>query len=167
MKTMVYFVEFSERVQAVRRQGIDMRYQEGSYGRVFLLRFDDRDDLLGEIRGLAAAENIRAATVMLLGGMRTAGVVSGPRQPVVPPDPMWVSFSDGREVIGFGTLFRKGEEPVIHLHGAIGRGSDALVGCIRKDATAYLVIEAVVAEITGIDARKTLDERTGLVMLEL
>jgi len=50
MKTMVYFVEFSERVQAVRRQGIDMRYQEGSYGRVFLLRFDDRDDLLGEIR---------------------------------------------------------------------------------------------------------------------
>jgi len=143
-----------------------MRYQEGTYGRIFLLRFDDGDDLLEEIRSLAARENVRAATVTLLGGMRTASVVSGPREAVVPPDPMWISFSDGREVIGFGTLFRTGEEPVVHLHGAIGRGSDALVGCIRKDAMVYLVIEAVVAEMTGITARKVRDGKTGLFRLE-
>ena len=62
-----------------------MRYQEGTYGRIFLLRFDDGDDLLEEIRSLAARENVRAATVTLLGGMRTASVVSGPREGAATP----------------------------------------------------------------------------------
>ena len=80
---------------------------------------------------------------------------------------MWINFNDGREVLGFGTLFWKGDEPVLHLHGAIGREKETLTGCIRKESSVYLVIEAVITEILGIDARKTLNEKTGLVMLEL
>ena len=144
-----------------------MRYREGSFGRVFLLKFDDGDDLLTGIRTLARTENVRAATITLLGGLRSAGIVTGPREAVVPPEAVWFDFADGREVVGTGTLFWKDNEPAVHLHGAIGRGSETHVGCVRKDSTVYLVIEAVVAEITGIEARRAVDTRTGLAMLDL
>ena len=144
-----------------------MRYSQGSFGRVFLLKFEDQDNLLEELKKVARKEKIRVGTIMLLGGMRSAGVVTGPREAVIPPDPMWVNFNDGREVLGFGTLFWKGDDPAIHLHGAIGREKETYAGCIRKDSVVYLVVEAVIAEITGIDARKVLDEKTGISMLEL
>ncbi len=144
-----------------------MKYKQGSFGRVFVLKFDDKDGILDGITRVAEKEKIKAGTIMLLGGLRNADVVSGPKEAVIPPDPMWVKISDGREVLGFGTLFWKGEEPVIHLHGAVGRDRETITGCIRKESSVYLVVEAVITEILGIDGFKTLDEKTGLVMLEL
>jgi predicted DNA-binding protein with PD1-like motif len=144
-----------------------MKYKQGSFGRVFVLKFEDKDDILEEMKKVATREKITVGTIMLLGGMRSAGIVSGPKEAVIPPDPLWVNFSDGREVLGIGTLFWKGEEPVIHLHGAIGREKETFMGCIRKDSMVFLVIEAVITEILGIDAHKALNEKTGLVMLEL
>lgn len=144
-----------------------MQYRQGSFGRVFILKFEDKDDLIGEMKKLAAAEKIRVGSIMLLGGMRSAGIVSGPKEAVIPPEPMWVNFADGREILGIGTLFWKDSEPVIHLHGAVGRGNETFTGCVRKDSSVFLVIEAVITEILGVDARKALDPKTGLVMLEL
>ncbi|HXY55426.1 MAG TPA: PPC domain-containing DNA-binding protein [Nitrospirota bacterium] len=144
-----------------------MKYKQGSFGRVFVLKFEDKDEILEEMKKVATKERIMVGTIMLLGGMRSAGIVSGPKEAVIPPDPLWVNFSDGREVLGIGTLFWKGEEPIIHLHGAIGREKETFTGCIRKDSTVFLVIEAVLTEILGIDAHKALNDRTGLVMLEL
>ena len=144
-----------------------MKYKQGSFGRVFVLKFEDKDEILEEMKKVATKERIMVGTIMLLGGMRSAGIVSGPKEAVIPPDPLWVNFSDGREVLGIGTLFWKGDEPVIHLHGAIGREKETFTGCIRKDSTVFLVIEAVITEILGIDAHKALNDRTGLVMLEL
>jgi predicted DNA-binding protein with PD1-like motif len=132
-----------------------------------MLKFEDKDDLLSEIKQVAVAEAIKVGTIMLLGGMRSAGLVSGPKEAVIPPEPMWNNFNDGREVIGFGTLFWNGNEPILHLHGAFGRSNETLTGCIRKESSVYLVIEAVITEIVGIDARKTWNEKTGMVMLEL
>jgi predicted DNA-binding protein with PD1-like motif len=144
-----------------------MNYSQGSLGRVFLLKFEDKDDLLAGLKQVASRENVRIGTILLLGGMRSAGVVTGPKESVIPPEPVWMSFNDSREVIGLGTLFWKEDEPVIHLHGAIGRGREATVGCIRRDSSVYLVVEAVIVEITGINARKVLDEKSGLALLEL
>lgn len=144
-----------------------MKYSQGSFGRVFVIKFEDQDNLLEELRKVAIREKIRVGTIMLLGGMRSAGVVNGPKEAVIPPDPIWTNVNDGREVLGIGTLFRKGDEPVIHLHGALGREKETSTGCIRKDSVVYLVVEAVITEIVGTDACKTMDEKTGLVMLEL
>jgi len=144
-----------------------MKYSQGSFGRVFLLKFDDKDDLLAGIKDVAIKEKIKIGTIMLLGGMRSTGIVSGPKEVTIPPDPMWMNINDGREVLGIGTLFWKGDEPVLHLHGAIGRERETVTGCIRKDSSVYLVVEAVITEIIGIDAHKALDEKTGVVMLEL
>jgi len=144
-----------------------MQYRQGSYGRVLLLKFEDGDDLLEEIRRCARETGIRVATITLLGGMRSAGIVTGPRESVVPPEPMWAKLDSGQEIVGIGSLFWHNDEPVVHLHGALGRGSEARVGCVRRDSTVYLVVEAVIAEINGIDARRTKDERTGLTLLDL
>lgn len=143
-----------------------MQYRQGSFGRVFLLKFEDHDDLIAEIKRLARTEKVRVGTVVLLGGMRTAGVVAGPREPVIPPEPLWTQFSDAREVLGFGTLFCEGDEPVLHLHGAIGRGGETVTGCIRRDSSVFLIVEAVITEILGIDACKAHDEATGVAMLQ-
>ena len=144
-----------------------MKYQQGSFGRVFLLRFEDGDDLLKEIKTLANRENVKVGTIMLLGGIRSAGMVTGPKKAVIPPDPMWAHFNDAREVLAFGTLFWKDDEPIIHLHGAVGRDSETFTGCIRKDSSVYLVVEAVITELVGISARKVMNEKVGLAMLEL
>lgn len=144
-----------------------MKYRQGSFGRVFVLKFEDRDDIINEMKKLAAKEKIRVGTIMLLGGMRSAGIVSGPKEAVIPPDPLWLNFNDGREVLGIGTLFWKDEEPIIHIHGAFGREKESFTGCIRKDSSVYLVIEAVITEILGVEAHKAVDEKTGLVMLKL
>jgi predicted DNA-binding protein with PD1-like motif len=144
-----------------------VKYTQGSFGRVFLLKFEDKDDLLSEIKRIATTEMIKAGTIMLLGGMRSAGLVSGPKEATIPPEPMWNNFNDGREVLGFGTLFWNGNDPVIHLHGAVGRDNETLMGCIRKECTVYLVVEAVIMEIVGIFVRKTMDKNTGVVTLDL
>ncbi len=144
-----------------------MKYSQGSFGRVFLAKFEDKDNLLESLKNIAIREQIKAGTIMLLGGLRSAGVVTGPKEAVVPPEPMWLDVADGREVLGFGTLFLKGDEPAVHLHGAMGREKETFTGCIRKDSSVYLVVEAVIAEIKGIQARRVLDEKAGVVMLEL
>ncbi len=115
---------------------------------------------------MAVSENIRVATILLPGGLCSAGVVSGPQKPEIPLTPLWFDFSDGREVLGIDTLFRKGEDPVIHLYCAVGRDHQTVTGCIRRDSSIYLVVEAVIAEMSGIEARKKVDERSGGAMLE-
>ena len=136
-------------------------------GRVFLLKFEDKDNLLDEIKKMAVREKVKVGTIMLLGGVRSAGIVTGPKEAVIPPDPMWSDFSDAREILGFGTLFWNDDEPMIHLHAAVGRGNETLTGCIRKNSSVYLVVEAVISELLGINARKAMNEKAGLAMLEI
>ena len=142
-----------------------MQYRTGTISRVFALRFEDGDGLLEGITEVAKKESVKAGFVMLLGGMRAAGMVCGPKEPVIPPEPMWENFSDGREILGIGSVFIKDGEPSVHLHGAVGKGNTALAGCVRKDDKVFFVIEAMLLEITGIDAEKLVDEKTGIAML--
>ena len=132
-----------------------------------MLKFDDQDDLLEGIRTVAIKEQVKTGTIMLLGGLRSGSIVTGPKEAVIPPEPVWQNFSDGREVLGIGTLYWHDDGPSIHLHGTLGRGKETLTGCIRKDHSVYLVIEAVLTEIIGTNARRALDSNTGLVMLDL
>jgi predicted DNA-binding protein with PD1-like motif len=143
-----------------------LKYRSGSIGRVFVLKFEDGDSLLEGIIQVAHNEKVNAGFVMLLGGMRQAGMVCGPVEPVLPPDPVWQNFADGREILGVGSIFLKDGEPAVHLHGAVGKGDKTLAGCVRKDDKVFLVVEAMVLEITGITAKKVTNEKTGISMLE-
>lgn len=136
-------------------------------GRVFVVKFEDGDDLHEGIIRVAKKESVTTGFFYLLGGMRSAGMVCGPKEPVLPPEPAWEGFTNGREILGIGSIFLKDGEPAIHLHGAVGKFGTTLTGCVRKDAKVFLVVEAMILEVTGIDARKVVNEKTGIAMLEL
>ena len=138
-----------------------MEYQTGKTGRVFYLRLDDGEDLHASIRKLAAQEQIRYAWFQVFGGLKNAGVVTGPREPVMPPDPVWTTLSDAREILGIGTIFWDEDQPLIHLHAALGHHGDTLTGCVRKDSRVYLLTEIVIMEIKGIDVTRPWFEKCG------
>ncbi|KJS13916.1 MAG: DNA-binding protein with PD1-like DNA-binding motif [Peptococcaceae bacterium BRH_c8a] len=143
-----------------------MKYSQGELGRVFVARVEHGDDLLGELKQLVQVENVEAGVFYVIGALKEATVVTGPEKCVLPPVPMFRNFNDGREIIGLGTMFRDGEEPLFHLHGALGRGDTALMGCIRGTSEVYLVAEVILLEIKGAGAGKELDPTSGLKMLK-
>jgi len=144
-----------------------MKYTKGTIGRVFILKFDDRDMFLKELDRFAKREKIKAASIIFLGALKKGSLVTGPRKPVIPPKPNKVSFKDGWEVLGIGTIFTNNLGPQIHIHGAIGKGKKTLTGCIRGASRVFLVVEAVVFELKGVRAAKSIDPKTGLNLLSI
>ncbi len=144
-----------------------MKYQIGNAGRIVVARFEDREDLLGSLCNIAKKEDIRAAAFYLVGGMREARIVVGPEKDELPPTPVWKNLGESHEVTGFGTIFWQGDEPKVHFHGAFGKKDMVKVGCMREMTEVFLVLEAVIIEIEGINAVRELDPVSGLTLLKL
>ncbi len=140
-----------------------MQFQEARLGRLFLLKFAHGDDLLQEITQFAVKHNIRAAWLQFLGALKQGKLVTGPEKPQLPPVPVWQEFSQAWEVIGVGNLFWEGESPRLHVHGTLGKGEDTLMGCLRQETEIYLVAEALLLEITGLNVCRRLDPDAGSV----
>ena len=77
-----------------------MDYRQGTTGRIFSIRFDDGDDFLEELLGIIRKENIRQGWFQVIGGLRQAEFVTGPKEPVMPPEPVWDSVDGARETLG-------------------------------------------------------------------
>jgi len=144
-----------------------MDYQVGRAGRVVLARGFEGEDLYAGIESVAAKENIRNAAVIVVGGLRKAKVVVGPKEPTGPIEPEFREFDDAREIAGVGTIVCDEDGPKLHMHGAIGRGDDTIAGCPRGGAKVFCVLEVVFIELDGIDASRQLDPDTGLKLLTL
>ncbi|MDD5427771.1 MAG: DUF296 domain-containing protein [Candidatus Omnitrophica bacterium] len=144
-----------------------MQYTRGEIGRVFLLKFKDDDILTDELAGFAKKEKLKAATLVFLGALKKGDLVTGPKKPVIPPEPNWVSFKDAWEVMGIGSIFTNKKGPQIHIHTAMGKKMNTLIGCVRKKSKVFLVIEAVVFELKGVKATKDIDPATGLNLLKI
>ncbi len=142
-----------------------MQYSKGEIKRVILVRFDDGDILIDDIKKLARKERISAGVMVFMGALRKGYVVTGPKKPKIPPKPHWEGFKDAWEVVGVGTIFKGQKGAEVHIHGALGKGKKTLTGCIRKDSRVFLLIEAVIFELKGIKAEKQLDPETGLSLL--
>ncbi len=144
-----------------------MDYGIGKVGRVVVARGFDGENLYEQIESIAAKESIASATVLLVGGLRSAKVVVGPKDPNGPIEPVFAEFDDAREIAGVGTIFSDDEGPKLHLHTAIGRGKETLVGCPRGGANIYAVMEMVMIEIEDVDASRQLDPSLGIKLLTL
>jgi predicted DNA-binding protein with PD1-like motif len=144
-----------------------MKYQTGRPGRVIVVRFEDREDILGNLAELAKKENVRAAVFYLVGGMREGRIVVGPEKDEFPPTPVWKSLGESHEVVGLGTIFWQGEEPKVHFHGAFGKKDMVKVGCLRENSETFLVLEAIVMELEGITAKRELDKASGMILLKI
>jgi len=131
-----------------------MEYRSGSMGRVFSIRFDEGDDFLGGLTELVREQDVRCAWFHVLGGLRQAEVVTGPREPVMPPEPVWASLEGARETLGSGSIYWDGDEPRIHLHAALGHHGETVTACVRKGTKVYLVLEVLLIELKGIEASR-------------
>lgn len=144
-----------------------MKYTEGKIGRIFVLKFDNRDIFLEELASFVKKKKLKAATIMFIGALKKGDLVTGPKKPVLPPLPNKVSFNDGWEVLGIGTIFTNKKGPQIHIHGAMGKKLKTLTGCIRGGSEVFLVIEAIVHELKNVKATKQFDAKTGLNLLKV
>ena len=146
-----------------------MKAGEGKIGRVFVVRLEDGDVLPDCLESFAAARNIAAGHVILIGGVGGGEVVSGPRRTnEMPPDPMLFPVDGAHEVVGLGVIAPDGEgKPVLHLHAALGRSGRTLTGCLRPGVSTWLVGEAVIYEITGAGVKRVPDEKSGFDLLEV
>jgi uncharacterized protein len=144
-----------------------VKYQIGDIGRVVVARFEDGDDILAGLSDIATKESIKAAVFYLLGGVKEGTIVVGPENDEPPPVPVWRELKESHETQGIGTIFWQGEEPKIHFHGAYGKRDIARTGCLRGAAKTFLVMEAVVIEIKGVNAVRDLDPLSGMVLLKL
>lgn len=144
-----------------------MKYAKGSIGRIFLLKFEDGDSMIDELSVFSRKEKIKAAVMVFIGALNKGDLVTGPKKPVIPPEPNKMSFKAGWEAVGIGTIFRNKSGPQIHIHASLGKKQKVLTGCVRGKSKVFLVIEAVVFELIGIKASKDIDPRTGLNLLKI
>ena len=144
-----------------------MKYQVGKVGRVVVAKFEDKEDVLGNLGSIVKKEGISAAVFYLVGGMREGKIVVGPERDEIPPTPVWKNLGESHEVVGFGTIFYQGNEPKVHFHGAFGKKDMVKVGCLRENSATFLVLEAVIIELSGINAVRDIDPALGLAALKL
>jgi predicted DNA-binding protein with PD1-like motif len=145
-----------------------MKYTTGTVGRVITIRFEDGDPIYQGIEDVAAKEMIDSAVIWLIGGVKNGGVVVGPSDDSMPPVPMIERFTDAREIAGIGTLFPDDDNrSSLHLHASIGKGTAPLTGCPRKGLDCWLITEAIIMEMKGVNARRLKDTKSGFSLLEI
>ncbi|OGW38064.1 MAG: DNA-binding protein [Nitrospirae bacterium RBG_13_39_12] len=144
-----------------------MNYQIGKSGRIVVARLEDGEDVLANIISIAKKEKIKSAVLYLVGGIKKGRVVVGPEKEELPPKPVWKEIEESHEILGIGTIFWQENEPKIHLHGAFGKKDMVKVGCLREKSETFLVLEAIIIEIDGINARREFDKASGLTLLKI
>ncbi len=144
-----------------------MNYRIGGPGRIVVARFEDGDQILQGLGDIAKKENIRAAVFYLVGGMKGGRFVVGPEREEMPPVPVWRELNESHEIVGLGTIFWQGDEPKLHFHGAYAKRDNVKAGCMRENAETFLVLEAIIMEIKGVNAMRELDPISGMALLKL
>jgi len=144
-----------------------MQITEAKLRRIFVVRLEEGEKLPTAIEKLAGDKKIRSAFVMLLGGAKDGKLVVGPGKGGKKHKILTQSFRQGHEILGIGTIFAGAHGPELHLHTAVGRGKNVLVGCGRTGLRVNFIIEAVIIELAGLNARRVLDPATGFHLLKL
>lgn len=142
-----------------------MNYQVGQAGRAIVARFEDGEPILETLVELIKRENIRAAVIYLLGGVTQGKIVVGPEREELPPTPEWRKLTESHETLAIGTVFWEGSEPKLHLHGAFGKKDAVKVGCLREQGKTFIILEAIILELTGITATRALDPLSKMMLL--
>jgi predicted DNA-binding protein with PD1-like motif len=144
-----------------------MEYSVGKAGRVIAARLFEGEDIHQSLEQIARREDIRCAAVLITGGFRRADVVVGPKQEKPQIEPDFRAFAGPGEALGVGTIYWDDAGPKLHIHAAIGKGGNNLVGCPRGGAQTFLILEVTIIEILGIEAARRFDPETGWNLLRL
>jgi predicted DNA-binding protein with PD1-like motif len=147
-----------------------MRSAELSVGRIFVLRLESGEVIHETIEAFARDNGIERASVSIVGGAAAGSkMVSGPILPIAGKIVPYVhEVGAESEVTGFGTVFPDEDgNPILHMHGSVGREGGSSTGCFRAGMVAWLVLEAVVTELNGPGPVRRTDPDTGFKILEI
>jgi predicted DNA-binding protein with PD1-like motif len=144
-----------------------MEYSVGHTGRVFVLRLDDNEDVLRSLESLASKEKIETGIFFVIGSLKEGSLVSGAETEDLPLVPIWHHLGKNHEILGIGNISQMGGQPKIHLHAALARGEECLMGCLREKSKVFLLEEIIIFELLGMEASREKDMRTGLSVLRL
>lgn len=144
-----------------------MQATEGKTGRVFILRLEDGDIVPDCIEKFATEKNVKNGFVLLIGGLGSGQIVVGPRMSdIMPPEPMVVPVDGAHEVTATGIIAPNTDGQIsLHIHGALGRAGQTKTGCLRPGVKTWLVGEAIIYEITGANAVRMKDGKSGFELL--
>ena len=142
-----------------------MEYAVGKTGRIIGARLFEGEDLYECVEEIAKKENIKSAAVLITGGFRKASVVVGPKQEKPKIVGNFKEFAGPGEVLGVGTIYCDETGPKLHIHTAIGKGNQIMVGCPRGGAKTFLIMEVTIIEITNLNAGRIPDKEKGLKLL--
>lgn len=147
-----------------------MKYAEAKTGRTFIIRLEDGDVVHETIEQFAREQGIPSASLIILGGADDGSkLVTGPREArgPVPIAPLHSELDGVHEVTGTGTLFPdQNGQPILHMHMACGRQDRTMTGCIRRGVRTWHVLEVILTELTGHNARRLPDAASGFELLE-
>ncbi len=146
-----------------------MQAGEGKIGRVFVIRLEDGDMLPGCLEEFAQKKRIGNGFVLLVGGIGGGQIVVGPRRSdEMPPDPMLLPIDGAHEVVAVGVLAPDEDgKVVLHIHGALGRSGQTKTGCLRPGVSTWLVGEAILYKIIGVNAKRVKDKKSGFALLTI
>lgn len=121
-------------------------------GRVFAIRLEEGEILHEAIEAFCRENGILRASVTLTGAVGPGSVmVSGPKVPVGEIiEPETIVLADPCELSGVGTVFPdEGGNPLVHIHGSVGRRGFVAIGDLHPKMIVWLVMEVVLIELTG------------------
>jgi predicted DNA-binding protein with PD1-like motif len=144
-----------------------MEYSVGHTGRVILLRLDENEDVLESLKSLASKEKVETGIFFVIGSLKEGSLVSGAETEDLPLVPIWHPLEKNHEILGIGNIFQMEGQPKIHMHAALARGAECLMGCLRENSKVFLLEEIIILELLGTEAFRERDMRTGLSVLKL
>lgn len=142
--------------------GAIMQYTEGELGRVFQVRIDDGEDLLDTLQVFVREKEIRCGFVQFIGALKGGRIVTGPKKLVLPPDPSFETYQNGWEVFGYASITPGPERAHLHYHASVGKNREVMTGCLREQATVYIIVEVLIIEILGSTVSRKRDRVTGM-----
>ncbi|MFV1957560.1 MAG: PPC domain-containing DNA-binding protein, partial [bacterium] len=130
----------------------------GRQGRVFYIRLGHGEDVRVALTDFCRKEKITSGWFQMFGALERGDLVVGPEEKKLPPTPVFSAINMPHELVGVGSILEGGAGPSIHMHTAAGRGSDAIVGCIRGNSETFLILEVLLVEVTDLDVKRMPDE---------
>ncbi len=146
-----------------------MKFSQAKKGRVFIIRLEHGEILHEEIERFALAHKVETAMLTAVGGVdKNSKLIVGPEKgDATPVIPMEYIIDSPHEVTGTGTIFPdENQNPILHMHIACGRLSSTITGCVRNGVKVWNVMEIMLIELVGTQAKRVVDSKTGFKLLE-
>ncbi len=130
----------------------------GKEGNLIVFRFEDGEDVMESLKGVAEEHRIQSGVILCgIGMLRDFEISFYSREKV---SYVTHKFKEPVELLSFsGNISIRNSETVFHLHVALAREDNSAIGGHLKNATVHNTIEGVIVKLSQI--KLTRDSGTG------